>query len=124
MLLIWIKADGDIGAAVADARAKKLFVDGERVLCAEWLGDGEPPAPKWSRDFPRELSPEEQTYCVQTLEKRFPVSFRAQSRYPEGIKDVRNLSDDKLWHLTLGVQTEPMNDQQRAAVAAGMRADT
>jgi hypothetical protein len=35
------------GQEVADAIAGTAFVRGDRVICSEWFGEGEPPPPKW-----------------------------------------------------------------------------
>ncbi|MDO8874520.1 MAG: hypothetical protein Q7V40_00260 [Pseudolabrys sp.] len=128
MLLLWVKPDGNIDDVVSAAKSDGLFVPGDHVICVDWLGDDEPPAPKWSQNLRKELSKIEYGYCIETLERRFPASIRAKHRYPAGIQYVlTGMSDDRLFHLALGVQTRPISasqEQRDAAVATFMRADT
>jgi hypothetical protein len=46
----------DEAKEVADAITGAALVRGDRVICVEWFGEGEPPLPKWRqvcrlRDF-------------------------------------------------------------------------
>jgi hypothetical protein len=47
VLLVWRRPDADIKAATSGTK----FAPGDRVICAEWFGDGPLPAPRWYREW-------------------------------------------------------------------------
>jgi hypothetical protein len=124
-LILWVEPGGNIDDVVASAKADGLFVAGDRVVCAEWLSGDHPPAPAWKR-CPKDLTDIELDYFIETLKRRFIGSLRTEKHYPEGLEHalVRNMSDEKLWHIVCGVQTSTITatpEQRDAAVAAYMR---
>ena len=57
ILVIWRSP----GQEVADVIAGTAFVRGDRVICSEWFGEGEPPLPKWCQAcHMRDFDPTEQ----------------------------------------------------------------
>src|SRR6476659_2641685 len=65
LLLVWRRQGTDAQAAVDAYR--HLFAHGDPVISAEWLGEGEPPAPRWHCDFPKGLTDIEVKYLHRSL---------------------------------------------------------
>jgi hypothetical protein len=68
VMLVWRRRGTDAQASV-DAY-QHLIAKGDPVMCAEWLGEGEPPAPRWHRDFPKGLTDIEDKYLHTGLKSR------------------------------------------------------
>jgi hypothetical protein len=43
MLVVWRKPGGNVSEALEAA----TFSNGDKVICAEWFDDDQPPAPRW-----------------------------------------------------------------------------
>src|SRR3954452_17587191 len=67
MLLVWRKPDEAADAAVLAANKHGLFGSSDLVLCASWYAASKPPAARWHRRFPADLSDIELDYCHRTL---------------------------------------------------------
>jgi hypothetical protein len=104
ILLVWRKPNGDVIRAVADAD----YAPGDKVICAEWLGDGEMPSPRWYGDrLLSNLEPDEHNYVVQALH-RVGDADRPKGFAPiPAVTDHRasQLTDNELLHICLGVET-------------------
>jgi hypothetical protein len=106
LLLIWRLPGAPVSEAVADAR----FATGDRVICAEWFGDGSPPAPRWFRKrLSSEMARPEYEYITRSLNRL----VEAKPAHQQGFVPVSAplghyltaLSDNDLLHLALGVET-------------------
>lgn len=99
VLLIWIRPRADVDAALRAALDAGIFSRGDKVLCAEWLGECDPPGPKWSRRFPSELTDAEIEYCYATLQKLTgdrPAQVSGDS--------MMEVPTETLWQFALGVR--------------------
>ena len=66
ILVIWRSP----GQEVADVIAGTAFVHGDRVICSEWFGEGEPPLPKWRQAcHMRDFDPTEQDSIYRCLDR-------------------------------------------------------
>jgi len=106
ILLVWRKRDGDVAAAVAKAE----YAAGDKVICAEWLGDGEMPSPRWYGDrLLSQLDRLEQKYITQSLERLVAAEpWRDAGFAPipaTPAHRVSELRDNELLHICLGVET-------------------
>jgi hypothetical protein len=102
MLLIWRKPDDTCGEAINAAKKMALFGPGDKVVCVEWLGKGEPPPPRWCRQFPKSLSEDELGYCHAALGK---LADDTRPRPAGADYALLQMPDSKLWHMVLGVAT-------------------
>ena len=105
ILLIWRRPDADVKAAVSGAK----FAPGDRVICAEWFGDGSLPAPKWYRErLSSELGTLENEYLARSLKSvgddrpRDPGFVEIP---PVSANWARELTDNELLHMIFGVKT-------------------
>jgi hypothetical protein len=102
MLLIWRKPNDNCEEAVNAAKEMALFGPGDKVVCAEWLGKGEPAPPRWCREFPKSLSGDELGYCHAALGKLADDTKPPTAGAYYGLQQI---PDSKLWHMVLGVAT-------------------
>jgi hypothetical protein len=104
MLLIWRKPGQDTDATVAEFKKAGLFGSGDLVLCAEWYGEGEPSAPRWSRRFPSDLCDVEREYFYRMLRKLVGDNDAIpRMRSPD--YSLIHVPTNKLLHMALGVET-------------------
>jgi hypothetical protein len=102
MLMLWRKPGQDIDAIVLAANRAELYESGDRVVCAEWYGDDNLPAPRWIRHFKTDLTEIENEYCDRTIEK-LVGNDQPKSTGPD--HDLDHLSTDLLTYICLGVET-------------------
>jgi hypothetical protein len=69
MLMLWRKPGQAIDATVLAANRAELYAPGDLVVCAEWFGEDNLPAPRWIRHFETDLTEIENEYCDRTIEK-------------------------------------------------------
>ena len=105
ILLIWRQPDADVKAAASEAK----FSAGDRVICAEWFGDGPLPAPNWYRErLSSELGAVENEYLTRSLARvgddrpRDPGFVEIP---PMSADRARELPDNDLLHMIFGVAT-------------------
>jgi hypothetical protein len=104
VLLIWRRPDADIKAATSGAK----FAPGDRVICAEWFGDGPLPTPRWYREWLlSELDAVESGYLERSLKRvvkgsRDPEFAEFPSVSPQRLREIPS---DDLLHMLLGVAT-------------------
>lgn len=101
MLLLWRMPDDNTDVAVLAAKRAGLFGPGDLVLCAAWYGEGKPPAARWYRRFPADLSDVELDYCHRTLSKM--VGDKPRMRGPD--YSLIHIPTSRLLHMALGVKT-------------------
>jgi hypothetical protein len=102
LFLLWRLPVQEILSALGDANRAGICQSQDLVLCIEWHGESVPPPPRWCRLFPSDLTEIELDYCFREL-KRFETG---QGEYSKGADHrLAHLSDSKLWHMALGVQT-------------------
>jgi hypothetical protein len=102
MLLIWRKPGQESEATALMAKAAGLFVPGDRVICAEWYGDDNLPAPRWIRHFETDLTEIENEYCDRTIEK---LISKDQPKSTGRDHDYDHISTDQLTYICLAVET-------------------
>ena len=104
ILLVWRRPNGDVAKAIANVE----YAPGDKVICAEWLGDGEMPSPHWYGDrLLSKLEPAAHDYIVQAL-GRVGDADRPKAFAPvPAVTDYRasQLTDNELLHICLGVET-------------------
>jgi hypothetical protein len=106
ILLVWRRPNGDVARAVANAD----YAPGDKVICAEWLGDSEMPPPRWYGDrLLSQLDRPEQKYITQSLERLVAAEpWRDAGFAPIAAPPahrVSELRDNELLHICLGVET-------------------
>ena len=90
--------------AVLAANKHGLFGSSDLVLCAAWYGAGKPPAARWHRRFPADLSDIELDYCHRTLRKMVGDGEpKARAHGPD--YSLIHVPTNRLWHMALGVET-------------------
>ena len=94
MLMLWRKPGQDIDATVLAANRAGLYGLGDRVICAEWYGDDNLPAPRWIRHFETDLTEIENEYCDRTIEKLISKD-QPKSTGPD--HDYDHISTDPAW---------------------------
>jgi hypothetical protein len=108
LLVIWRRPGADICAAVAGQQ----FASGDKVICPEWLGDAEPPSPKWHRDrLSASMTDREYDCVMQSIhrvaetgaDRRLDAGLVAFPRMSE--EAMRAMPDNDLIHAVLGVRT-------------------
>jgi hypothetical protein len=104
ILVIWRSP----GQEVADVIAGTAFVRGDRVICSEWFGEGEPPLPKWRQAcHMRDFDPTEQDSIYRCLDRlveaRRDCGSAANPSRPAPY--LAHMSDIDLLHAALGVET-------------------
>jgi hypothetical protein len=105
LLLVWRRPGAAITEALADAR----FAPGDRVICAEWLGKGPMPAPRWfGKRLSSEIGAMEYGYVLRSLDQL--IEDNSHSSVPSlpatGRSDsLAGVSDNGLLHMALGVET-------------------
>jgi hypothetical protein len=91
---------------VADVIAGTAFVRGDRVICSEWFGEGEPPPPKWQACHMRDFDPTEQDSIYRCLDRlveaRRDCGSAANPSRPAPY--LAHMSDIDLLHAALGVE--------------------
>ena len=102
MLLIWRKPGQESEATALVAKAAGFFRPGDLVVCAEWYGDDNLPAPRWIRRFKTDLTEIENEYCHQTIEKLISKD-QPKSTGPD--HDYDHISTDQLTYICLAVET-------------------
>ena len=102
MLMLWRKPGQDIDATVLAANRAGLYGPGDRVICAEWYGDDNLPAPRWIRHFETDLTEIENEYCDRTIEKLISKD-QPKSTGPD--HDYDHISTDQLTYICLAVET-------------------
>lgn len=104
MLLVWRKPDEAADDAVLAANKAGLFGSSDLVLCAAWYGAGKPPAARWHRRFPADLSDIELDYCHRTLRKMVGDGEpKPRAHGPD--YSLIHVPTNRLWHMALGVET-------------------
>lgn len=106
ILLTWRRPDADVKAAASEAK----FAPGDRVICAEWFGDGPLPAPKWYRErLSSELGTVENEYLTRSLERMAEGGRPRDPGFAEmpmvPAHRVNELADNDLLHMAFGVAT-------------------
>jgi hypothetical protein len=106
ILLVWRKPDSDVTAAVATA---KIAV-GDKVICAEWFGDGPMPCPHWyGKRLSSELGSTEYEYIIRSLHRLIEAEPQREPGFAPipAVPDHRiaEFSDNDLLHICLGVET-------------------
>jgi hypothetical protein len=108
MLVVWRKPGVDIRSAVVGQQ----FASGDKVICPEWTGEAEPPAPKWHRDrLSRSMTDQEYDCVLQSIQHTAEAG--EDGREDAGLapfprmsgETMRAMSDNDLIHAVLGVQT-------------------
>jgi hypothetical protein len=106
VMLVWRRHGTDPRATV-DAY-QHLFAHGDPVMCAEWFGEGEPPAPRWHRDFPKGLTDIEVKYLHKGL--RNLCADKESCGDPDYLAvklgpPMSEISDRDLWFQILRIKT-------------------
>lgn len=108
LLVIWRKPGADICTAVAGQQ----FASGDKVICPEWIGDADPPSPKWHRDRLSALMTDHEYDCViRSMQRAAEIDEDERSDtglapFPRLSEEaMRAMSDNDLIHAVLGVQT-------------------
>jgi hypothetical protein len=114
VLLLWIKPGENIDAVVLAANEAGLFVSGDLVMCAEWLGEEPMPKPRWLKRAGERFSDQED-YCITAmLQKRIEdVDTLVATGEPAEVaglgrpmpRDLREMTSVDLMHCALGVKT-------------------
>jgi hypothetical protein len=105
LLLIWRQPGAALTAALADARVSA----GDRVICAEWLGKGPAPAPRWfGKRLSSEIGDVEYGYVLRALDRLIEADIPSPAPSlpaadPSGF--LAGMSDNDLLHMALGVET-------------------
>jgi hypothetical protein len=108
LLVIWREPDVDICTAITGQQ----FASGDKVICPEWIGTGEPPAPKWHRDRLSASMTEQEFDCVMRSiqhvadvgeDRRMDAGLAPFPRVSE--EAMRAMPDNDLIHAVLGVRT-------------------
>jgi hypothetical protein len=105
LLLIWRHPGAAMSKAVADAR----LAAGDRVICAEWLGKGPAPAPRWfAKRLSSEIGPVEYGYVLRALDRLIEADIPSPApslpaTAPSAF--LAGMSDNDLLHMALGVET-------------------
>ena|GEM_PF-5487481 len=108
LLVIWHKPGTDIHASIADHR----LASGDKVICPEWTGSTEPPAPQWHRSRVSASMTEEEYDCVMQSMKR-AAEVGEDTREGVGLVPFPRMSqeamqampDNELLHAVMGVRT-------------------
>jgi hypothetical protein len=100
VLLLWRGPRQDVHTVVLAAKSAGQFGPGDRVLCAEWFGDGEKPQPRWIRRIKSDVTEGEMDSLNRTAEK-----LAAVDDVSDGNKSLTHYSDEQLWYGVLGVET-------------------
>lgn len=104
ILLVWRRPDGDVSKATSVAR----FSPGDRVICAEWFGEGPLPEPRWYRDrLSSALDDSGKENLNRTIER---IADRERDPALVGVAHIPSrrlaeMSDNELLHAALGVAT-------------------
>lgn len=104
ILLLWRLPGQDVATAAKAARSAGLFVSGDRVVSAAWLGNDQMPAPRWVQVKPSgflSLNDREKEYCVAAV--RSLVVSDGHCAHPDPALEAWTEAD--LWHGALGVPT-------------------
>lgn len=108
LLVVWRRPDGD----VAEALRGVTFAASDKVICAEWFGDGPLPQPRWYRDRLRSEMPsaeyEQLNRAIDRIaeycdEDRSTAGFAPFLSFTE--ERMKQMSDAELIHAVLGVPT-------------------
>jgi hypothetical protein len=114
VLLIWLRPDEAVDAAVLAANKAGLFGTGDLVMCAEWLGDDPMPKPRWLKRDGARFSEQEDRCITAMLEKRIAeVDVLVAAGDPAAVadlarpmpRDLREMTSVDLMHCALGVKT-------------------
>lgn len=108
MLVVWVKP----GADLRDALAGESFAAGDKVICPEWMGNSQPPAPKWHRDRLSASMPDHEYGCLMRSIQHV-ADAGEDGRADNGLAPFPRLSEDAmksmpdndLIHAVLGVRT-------------------
>jgi hypothetical protein len=104
MLLVWRMPDDSTDDVVLAANKAGLFGSGDLVLCVEWYGHGRPPAARWYRHFPADVSDIELDYCHRTLNRMVGDNdAMLRTRGPDYF--LIHVPTNQLWHMALGIKT-------------------
>lgn len=107
LLVIWRKPGMDLHSAIAGQR----FTSGDKVICPEWIGTGEPPAPKWHHDRLSASMTDQEYDCVMRSIQRI-AKIGEDERSDAGLapfprvseEAMRAMPDNDLIHAVLGVR--------------------
>ena len=104
ILVIWRRPSQEVAAVIAGT----AFVRGDRVICSEWFGEGEPPLPRWRQArHMRDFDPTEQDSIYRSLDRlveaRLDCGNAANPSRPAPY--LAHMSDIDLLHAALEVET-------------------
>jgi hypothetical protein len=102
MLMLWRKPGQESEAVVLAAKSAGLFGPGDLVVCAEWFGEDNLPAPRWIRHFETDLTEIENEYCDRTIDK---LISKDQPKSTGRNHDYDHISTDQLTYICLAVET-------------------
>jgi hypothetical protein len=102
MLMLWRKPGQESEAVVLAAKSAGLFGPGDLVVCAEWFGEDNFPAPRWIRHFETDLTEIENEYCDRTIDK---LISKDQPKPTGPDRDYAHISTDQLTYICLAVET-------------------
>jgi hypothetical protein len=99
LLLVWRKPDSDAAAGGANAE----YAPGDKVISAEWFGEGPIPAPNWyAGRLSTNLDRVEYEYITRSLTRLVAASPECD---PRSNFHLAELSDNELLYMALGVET-------------------
>jgi hypothetical protein len=73
-------------------------VDGDRVVCLDWYGEGAPLAPRWRRELRGSLSKEENE-CIDITLKRILDARPAETERRGPELEEHGYSDEDLFYI-------------------------
>lgn len=108
LLVIWRKPGTDIRTAIAGHR----LASGDNVICPEWTGEAEPPAPKWYCDrLSASMTDQEYDCVLQSVKRAAEAGEDAREGtslipFPCILEEgMKAMPDNDLIHAVLGVRT-------------------
>jgi hypothetical protein len=108
MLVVWRKPGADIRTALTG----QSFASGDKVICPEWIGDAEPPFPKWHRDrLSASMTAQEYDCVLRSIQRVAEAEEDERSEtglapFPRMSEEaMRAMPDNDLIHAVLGVRT-------------------
>jgi hypothetical protein len=103
ILVVWRRPQEEISRAIARAE----FAPGDRVVCFEWLGRGQPPQPQWRGDL-RNWSKEEND-SIDIMLKRI-IDAKPSREQDAGTErtahdhdELYSYSDEEMFYVLFGV---------------------
>jgi hypothetical protein len=102
MLMLWRKPGQESEAVVLAAKSAGLFGPADLVVCAEWFGEDNLPAPRWIRRFKTDLTEIENEYCDRTIDK---LISKDQPKSTGRNHYYDHISTDQFTYICLAVET-------------------